>query len=208
MNAQVQGGAPRFKQRLHQGLRKLRSLGWPVLTGMVLATMGLAFVLMSHHLRTEHKLLQQRNTASERTTPKPIPDSLRAIPAILPSTVTYTTDLARIFDIAKDQGIAMGSGDYRDADRVSIPVDIRLVDLRFEESYTKLKEFVATVLNTMPHVAVEDLRIERKDNLATRHRVTLKLALVYRADPGKLQVPAELVRPGQKPTASPGSLPL
>jgi len=208
MNTQVRDGVPGLKQRLHQGLRKLRSWGWPALTGMALGTLGLAFVLISQHLRTEHKLLQQRNTVFERTTPKPIPGSLRAIPAVIPNTVNYTADLARIFDIAKDQGIALGSGDYRDADRVSIPVDIRLVDLRFEENYTKLKEFVATVLNTMPHAAVEDLRVERKDNLAIRHRVTLKLALVYRADPGSVQVPAELRRPSQKPTVSPGELPL
>lgn len=198
MNTQVKIGAATLQMRLHHVSRKLRSLGWPTLTGMALGAAGMVLVLASHHLRSEHKVLQQGNIAVERMAPKLPLSNVRPIPAILPGAGNYTADLARIFDLAKDHGIALGSGDYRNADRVAIPVDIRLVDLRFEESYPKLKEFLAALLNTMPHVAVEDLRIERKDNLATRHKVTLKLALVYRTN----------VPNAQGPMSSGGGLPL
>lgn len=195
--------------RLHHVSRKLRAWGWPTLTGMSLGAAGIVLVLASHHLRSEHKILEQRNLAVERMAPRPSLSNVRPIPAILPGTVNYTADLARIFDIAKDHGIALGSGDYRDADRVAIPVDIRLVDLRFEESYPKLKEFLAALLNTMPHVAVEELRIERKDGVATRHRVTLKLALVYRTNVPSAQTPsAEAGIVSQRPMSSGGGLPL
>lgn len=209
MNMHVKSDAPTLQMRLHQVLRKLRSWGWPTLTGMALAAAGIVLVLTSHHLRSEHRILQQRNIAVERMAPKLPLSNVRPIPAILPGAVNYTADLARIFDIAKDHGIALGSGDYRDADRVAIPVDIRLVDLRFEESYPKLKEFLAALLNTMPHVAVEDLRVERKDNLATRHRVTLKLALVYRTNAPSAQAPAtETKIVNHRPMSSGGGVPL
>ena len=209
MNAHVGSGPPMLKMRFHQVLRKLSFWGWPTLTGVALGAAGMVLVLTSHHLRSELKILQQRNNTGERTAPRPNPGNVRPIPAILPGAVSYTADLARIFDIAKDHGIALGSGDYRDADRVAIPVDIRLVDLRFEESYPKLKEFLAALLNTIPHVAVEDLRVERKDSLATRHRVTLKLALVYRTSVPGAQTPAadtRVLHPG--PMSPGGGLPL
>lgn len=209
MNAHIAGYTPRLKMRLHQVFRKLRSWGWPTLTGMALSATGIVLVLTSHHLRSEHKILQQRNNVAERMASKLNSSNVRPIPAILPSDVNYTADLARIFDIAKDHGIALGSGDYRDADRMAIPVDIRLVGLRFEEGYPKLKEFLAALLNTMPHVAVEDLRIERKDSLATRHRVTLKLALVYRANvPSAQATGAETKILNQRPIGSGGGRPL
>lgn len=187
MTAQPFGATLRHKFRLDQRLRSMRSLGWPVLLGISLALVGILLMATSHRLQEKQNDLQMRGLKADRSIRKPDPNHVRPMPAVLPNPSDYTADLAHIFDIAKSQGIVLASGDYRDADRMAIPVDVRVVDLRFNESYTKLKEFLAAVLNTMPHSAVQELRIERKDSVATRHQVLLKLALVYASEQAKSQ---------------------
>ena len=67
-----------------------------------------------------------------------------------------------------------------------------------------LKEFLASVLNAMPHAAVQELRIERKDGAAVKHQVFLKLALVYspRADYAQAVRPTARRTPASAPEAS------
>lgn len=184
MTAQPVGATLRHKLRLDHRLRSLRSLGWPTLSGILLALAGILLMAASHRLQVKQNDLQMRRSKADQSIPKPASVHVRAIPALLPNSMEYNSDLAQIFDVAKSQGIVLVSGDYRDADRIGIPVDIRVVDLRINESYTKLKEFLATILNTLPHSAVQELRIERKDSVAVRHQVLLKLALVYASESG------------------------
>ncbi len=179
MNSQLFGASLRHKLRIDQRLRSLRSLGWPALLGIALALGGLLLIAVSHRLQVKHNDLQRKSLKAELSAHIPDSSHVRPIPTLLPTPSDYTADLAHIFDIAKSQGIVLASGDYRDADRVALPIDLRVVDLRFNESYTKLKEFLAAVLNTIPHSAVQELRIERKDSVTTRHQVMLKLVLVY-----------------------------
>jgi hypothetical protein len=169
----------RQKLRVDQRLRSLAALGWPALLGISLVLTGLLLMALSYRLEMKRDDLQRSAPQAERSNVRADASRLRPVPAVLPISSTYTADLAQIFDLAKSQGIVLTSGDYRDAERTVIPIDVRVVDLRLNESYTKLKEFLASVLNTMPHAAVQELRIERKDSASTRHQVLLKIALVY-----------------------------
>ncbi|MDO8777735.1 MAG: hypothetical protein Q7K57_55270 [Burkholderiaceae bacterium] len=195
MSAQPSGASLRRHLRLAQRLRSLRSLGWPALLGMSLALVGILLIVVSRQLQLKQIEIQTRSLKADRSIQPPNSNHARPIPAVLPNPSDYTADLARIFDIAKSQGIVLASGDYRDADRVALPVDVRVVDLRFNESYTKLKEFLAAVLNTMPHSAVQEVRIERKDSVAARHQVLLKLALVYASTEVKAPMPPLAMQP-------------
>jgi len=95
----------------------------------------------------------------------------------------------------------LASGDYRDADATALSLDTRLVDLRINENYGTLKEFLASVLNAMPHAAVQELRIERKDGTTVKHQVFLKLALVY--SPRAAQAPGTQPMAGRIPASAP-----
>ncbi|MDP1956260.1 MAG: hypothetical protein Q8K71_17495 [Polaromonas sp.] len=170
-----------------KGLRWLQSFGWPALVGVLLFVAGSLLAVTSYRLRAVEAALHAKAARAGQSLQKAATDHTRPLPAILPLPESYIADLAQIFDIAKHHGVVLGSGDYSDSDRMAIPVDIRVVDLRFNEGYAKLKEFLAALLNGMPHLAVQELRIERKDNLAVRHQVTLKLALVYASERGKPQ---------------------
>jgi len=161
------------------GLEPLRALGWPVLCGAGLVLVGALLLGLSQQLRLQKNALQLELRQAQKPVSKPAASATRGVPVIFPPASDYTADLAQIFDIAKGQGIVLASGDYRDADPTALGLDTRLVDLRINENYGALKEFLASVLNAMPHAAVQELRIERKDGTTTKHQVFLKLALVY-----------------------------
>lgn len=209
MNTPLVGATLRQKFRIDQRLRSLASLGWPALLGIALVLAGLLLMALTYRLEIKRHDLQKKIPEVERSNVRMDASRLRPVPAVLPIPSTYTADLTQIFDLAKSQGIVLTSGDYRDADRAVIPIDIRVVDLRLNESYTKLKEFLAAILNTMPHAAVQELRIERKDSATTRHQVLLKIALVYASteawSASQPSMPQQLV-PGL-PAAKEGPLP-
>lgn len=161
------------------GLAPLRALGWPVLCGVGLVLVGALLLGLSQQLRLQKNTLQLELRQAQKPGPKAAASAVRGVPVIFPPSSDYTADLAQIFDIAKSQGIVLASGDYRDADPTALGLDTRLVDLRINENYGTLKEFLASVLNAMPHAAVQELRIERKDGATVKHQVFLKLALVY-----------------------------
>ena len=168
-------------------LGPLRAIGWPVWSGLALLLTGALLLGISHQWRIQKTQLQRELRQSQAAAPKPAVNQPRGVPVIFPPSTDYTADLAQIFDIAKGQGIVLASGDYRDADPTALGMDTRLVDLRINENYGKLKEFLASVLNAMPHAAVQELRIERKDGTASKHQVFLKLALVYSPHPASTQ---------------------
>lgn len=172
-----------YKLRGAMEAASLRAIGWPVLCGIGLLMVGALLLGLSQQLRLQKNKLQLELRQAQKIAPKPAASQARGIPVIFPPSADYTVDLAQIFDIAKNQGIVLASGDYRDADPTALGLDTRLVDLRINENYGQLKEFLASVLNAMPHAAVQELRIERKDGAAVKHQVFLKLALVYSPRP-------------------------
>jgi hypothetical protein len=194
----------RALDRLRGGadLEPLRALGWPVQCGVGLMLVGALLLGLSHQLRIQKNKLQLELRQAQRPGLKPTVNPARSVPVIFPSSSDYTADLAQIFDIAKSQGIVLASGDYRDADPTALGLDTRLVDLRITENYGTLKEFLANVLNAMPHAAVQELRIERKDGTAVKHQVFLKLALVYSPRAGDAQGPQPIA--GKMPASAPG----
>lgn len=177
------------------GVRLLRSVGWPVLCGAVLMVVGGLLLGISYQLRAQTSQLQRELGRLPATSAKAPVIPLRGIPVIFPPSADYAADLAQIFDLAKSQGIVLANGDYRDAEPTALGLDIRTVDLRINENYAKLKDFLASVLNAMPHAAVQELRIERKDGVTVKHQIFLKLALVYSPRPGN--------PPGPKPVGKP-----
>ncbi len=180
------------------GLVPLRGIGWPVPCGLALLLASALLLNVSHQLRSQKDNLHLELQQARISAPQPAAGHTRGLPVIFPSSSDYTADLAQIFDIAKTQGIVLASGDYHDADPTALGLDTRLVELRIDENYSKLKEFLANVLNAMPHAAVQELRIERKDGVAVKHQVFLKLALVYSPRSTTAQAPQV---PGKKTPA-------
>lgn len=188
------------------GLELVRATGWPVLCGLALLLAGALLLGVSHQLRIQKNRLQLELGQAGKSGPKPVASHTRGVPVTFPPSTDHTVDLAQIFDIAKNQGIVLASGDYHDADPTALGLDTRLVELRIDENYGRLKEFLANVLNTMPHAAVQELRIERKDGVAVKHQIFLKLALVYSPRPANAQAPQAPARKSSASAPKPGDV--
>lgn len=97
-----------------------------------------------------------------------------------PPQESHLDDLERLFKLAKDKNLAIGTVEYRTEALLGTNATvIRTLDLRVSEDYGKLKLFISELLQSMPHATLQEIRIERKDGASLQGQVMLKLAFVY-----------------------------
>lgn len=169
--------------RLSGWLRALRRAGWPVALGLVAVVAGLVMLAASLVLASpagRPAAEPETRTASLRgsspaTTRAASDDGFNA-----PRDETHLDDVAAIFAIAAEHGIALGAVDYRTEAQTSLPVLVRTLDIRLAEDYPKFKPFVADLLARIPHLYLREIRIDRGNVETSRAQITLKLSLVYR----------------------------
>lgn len=173
-----------------QGLARARLMqviseaDWPVLAGLCAGLCGLLMLGASWYLqRQNHQPLAAApaalsDQAPDRRAAKLSPPSSEAAFAA-PAASTHLDDLALLFRLAKVQGVKIGTIEYRSETSTALPVLVRTLDLRINEDYPRLKAFVAELLSSMPHVALQEIRVERKDASALQEQIMLKLSFAY-----------------------------
>lgn len=164
----------------------LRQTGWPTLVGLLAAICGLIMLLAAWHYDQRARHLITLDASAQPGTPGGTPEArqfARATEAIftIPEDNTHIDDLSRLFRLAKSKGVHIGTVEYRQTPNPSLQVLVRSLDIRIDDDYPKLKGFVAELLGTMPHVSLQEIRVERKDAAVTQGQILLKLAFVYRA---------------------------
>ncbi len=159
---------------------------WPLLAGLCAGMCGLLMLVMSWYFqRQAHQPLAATPPVLSNQVPAPRTPSLLPPPSettfVAPAPNTHLDDLARLFKLARDRGVNIGTIEYRFETTAALPLLIRTLDLRINEDYPKLKIFVAELLNAMPHAALQEIRVERKDTAASPAQIMLKLSFVYQA---------------------------
>ncbi len=165
-------------------LRGMFQAGWPAPFGLFAGLCGLLMLGASWYVETQAQLLpattelRSGNASPAANTGMPFsrPDAVFA-----PAQSTHLDDLALLFSVAKDKGVGIGPIEYRVETNTGSPLQTRTLELRVNEDYPKLKSFIAEVLQAMPNVSLQEIRIDRKDAAAVQGQVTLKLAFVYQA---------------------------
>jgi hypothetical protein len=166
-------------------LRAGRKAGWPEVTGGLAFLAGLLMLAASALIAWQ--VGQPGSTADApasrpRSTPLPAAQPGARDDSLLdaPRYSTHLDDVALIFALAAQRGIALGQVDYRTDAQSSLPVMLRIMDLRLAEDYPAFKPFVADLLARLPHLFLQEIRIDRGNSENTKAQVTLKLVLVYR----------------------------
>lgn len=180
----------RHSQPPWQGLGRSRSVQlisqvhWPVLVGLCAGMCGLLMLGAAWYLqRLSHR--PPATTPPALLNQVPGQQASKLLPPLLeisfeaPAPNTHLDDLARLFKLAREQGVKIGTIEHRLESHTTLPLLIRTLDLRLSESYPKLKIFVAELLSTMPHVSLQEIRVERKDATAMQKQIMLKLFFVY-----------------------------
>lgn len=170
-----------------QALAPVRGAGWPVVLGLCAAVLGLLMGAAAEYVAQQTRQLAQANQAASLSQ---VPGQGVANPASastefawsVPAPHTHLDDMNRLFKLAKDSGVAVGAIVYRLEASSAAPILVRTLDLRLNEDYPKLKAFVAALLVAMPHLALQEIRVERKDATALQQQVLLKLSFFYQSD--------------------------
>ncbi len=164
----------------------LRQAGWPTLAGLLAFVAGLAVLLAAWQYEQQARRLNAPETSARTGVPGETGQArqfARATESIftIPEDKTHIDDLDRLFKLAKAKGVQIGTVEYRQTSNPSLQVLVRTLDIRIHEDYPRLKGFVADLLGNMPHVSLQEIRVERKDAAVTQGQVLLKLSFVYQA---------------------------
>jgi len=162
-----------------------RHLGRPAVVAAVL--LGVAALLQWQwrpRLVQDQARLEQRIAALAALPATPTASSQHTpLPELLPTTRRRGADLEAVVDAAQRAGLGLERADYAAA--APGPGGVWRIDatLPLTGSYGALRAFVADVLNTLPHAALESLQIERANAQTAQLQATARLALFYREAP-------------------------
>lgn len=175
----------RHSRRFPAVMRAAQKTGWPVAIGLGGFLAGLLMLAASLVLSLQAEGLGRASDApaiSERS------ESRAAVQARTgrepafdaPRYETHLDDVALIFGLATEHGVILGPVDYRTEVQSTLPVVVRTLDLRLAEDYSRFKPFVADLLARVPHLYLQEIRIDRGSVETSKTQITLKLSLVYR----------------------------
>lgn len=174
--------------RLQLGLPGIVGLACLALAAYLAAVYAPALQAEQDELRARQQQARERPaTASRRTTPTSA--ALHRVDS-LPAGNQRGADLARLIEISRRTGVELTRGDYTtnkpsaadDADASAADaVSQWHLQLPVRGNYTQVRRFIAEMLNTMPHAALDGLQVERPDTRQTTLETTLRITLFYRA---------------------------
>lgn len=90
-------------------------------------------------------------------------------------------DLKLVFAAAQRHHVELLKGEYQLNSEPNSPFLTYAVTLPVKEGYGEIKAFVADLLRSLPHAAMEELRLERTDIGATLLDARIRINLTYRA---------------------------
>jgi hypothetical protein len=88
-------------------------------------------------------------------------------------------ELDRLYGTARAAGVELLRADYR-LDDSSAPLAAYRVTLPLRAPYPRIREFIGATLQSMPGVAIDALRFERRKNDAAEVDAQLRLTLYFR----------------------------
>ena len=107
----------------------------------------------------------------------------------LPPPTQRGTDLTRLVELAHQAKVELARGDYA-VERLDAAADAAALgdeaisqwrlQLPVRGSYAQLRRFAAEMLNTLPHVALDGLQIDRPDTQQAELETTLRITFFYR----------------------------
>ena len=171
-----------------------RRFSRPAALGLfMLATAGVLALAVAPSLADQATDLDARVDAARRSATVRAQAAPVVVPAKpedqLPDFGQRSADLALLVEVAQASLVDLPRADYKlepvGADRQGL-IQWRL-QLPVRGTYAQLRQFVAGLLNRLPHAALENLQIERADAQQAELQATLDLSLYYLAPAGALR---------------------
>lgn len=110
----------------------------------------------------------------------PVSKQLGDFVAAFPTTGQSADDLEAVFQSAERHGVRLTKGEYLLKQDINTPLIALHATFPIKADYRHIKDFTADVLKTLPHAAMEDLRMARNDAANPVLDAVVRFSLVYR----------------------------
>jgi hypothetical protein len=153
--------------------------------GLLLLGAGLAVAQALLHNKAAQALLKLELEAADlgaqaqqvqAARPRGHAETLRALPAV----ETHLSDLRALFELAARHRLDLERSDLQPTAAPSAAMHAVVLTLPLRGSYASLKGFAGDALKLLPHLALQDLRMERPDIGSSEIRARIRMALYYR----------------------------
>jgi hypothetical protein len=170
--------------------RLLRRLGSQGLVGLALVAAALALAAWALHLdklsaaTRQSAEVRQRQTAQssrERSLAISPQESRRNFIERFPPPSQNAADLAQVFAAAAHSNLSLSKGEYHQVIETQSPFVTYVATFPVKDSYPNVRDFATEVLRSLPHAALEELRLERSNSTATVLDARVRINLFYRA---------------------------
>lgn len=166
----------------------LRRAGLPGVAALALmpATAAIAWWLPQLKRQNDDLRVQVAATAAApRTQPRPRAASdgeqLKQLVAQFPPLGQSADDVARVFSLARARNVNLSRGDYQLKSDPNAALVTYAVTFPVRNEYGALKAFTADVLEALPHVSMDEMRMSRTDATTGALDSTVRFTFVYRS---------------------------
>ncbi len=169
--------------------RLLRRLGTSGMVGLALLASATLLAMWAPRLQHNAAHMQQIAEATQRSFAQTsaargqVPSTrqqLQEFSGALPLPSRTAADLMEVFAAAQRNRVTLAKGEYQLNIEPNGPVVTYTATFPVKEHYGRIKDFAADLLRSLPHAALEDLRLERSDAGSPLLDARIRIAFVYR----------------------------
>lgn len=107
--------------------------------------------------------------------------ALDTLPGLFPTFAQSSRDIAQILAQAHKSHLTLGSAQYQLATEPGARFIRYQVLLPVKDQYGTIRRFLAEVLNSMPHAALQEIHVERPSVDGSQLEARVRFELIYRA---------------------------
>ncbi len=178
-------GSQAFAMRALTGWE--RHWGWPAALSLaLLLTAAMVQWQLRPALQHEGAALRAQRAEAERRAARevrvaPVAPADR-LAAMVPEVMRRGHDVGILLDSARESGLTVERADYAVDTLPGGSVTRLHARLPVTGSYAEVRGYVARILNSLPHAALESLQLERQSTQSARLQATLRVVLFYREE--------------------------
>lgn len=164
---------------------------WPVLAGLAAMLAGIALLFASTRVEERKHAVVERTkqlrselavarAANLRGETRPRETALEVPPASM-----QLVDVEALVRVAEHSNVRLGSLQFRSEPIPNTPYLVRTAEFRIEEEYPRMRAFLAELLGRIPHLYLDELRVDQAAQADGKVQANVRMSFVYLAGRAK-----------------------